>query len=54
MLTRRSRYHRLAIAILSGGCLLQIGSCAASLVPVFESFAESTILQLILGTLLPN
>ena len=40
--------------ILAAGCPMPFGTCAASLVPVFGSFAESTILQLILGAVLPD
>ena len=54
MLTRRSGYLRFAAAILAGGCLLQVGTCVSSLVPVFASLAESAILQFILGSVLPN
>ena len=40
-----SIFRRVAVLVLTGGCLLQVGGCAAGLTPVYLSLAESTILS---------
>ncbi|MCH8253260.1 MAG: hypothetical protein IID36_12485 [Planctomycetes bacterium] len=48
MKTRLSRFAALAV---TGGFLLQIVGCSASLAPIFLSLAESAILSSLLGGL---
>ncbi len=39
--------RRLAVIVVSGGCLFQVAGCTTGLLPVVLSFAESVVLSLI-------
>ena len=46
------RFGRILALLATGGCLVQVTGCASGLVPAYLSFAESTVLRLILAGLI--
>lgn len=47
----RTQPGRVLAAVVTGGCLLQVGGCLSGLAPIFLSIAESTLLSMLLETL---
>jgi hypothetical protein len=47
------RFGRILALLAAGGCLVQVTGCMSGLVPAYVSFAESTVLRLILSSLIP-
>ncbi len=46
---KASRLARTLALICTGGALMQIGGCGASLIPIVLSLAESTLLSVLFG-----
>ncbi len=46
-------FRRIAVLILCGGALLQLGGCIGSLIPAALAVGEQVILSVLLSRLLP-
>ncbi len=51
MLKNRRLLRHSVVLVLTGGCLLQVTGCVTGLAPVYLSFAESAVLNFLLGSL---